>query len=165
VIGFTVITVLLVLGLAQSWLVRSGRSLVPWLDYSKLSKHFRRTEKSGGKPGRFARKTAPRDAGAAQAPMPPPATAPWTAPQTQQSPWQGPPQGQPWQPPSHQAPYQPPSYQPAAPHQQPYQPPPGQPYQPGYQPPPASPQPPGGPPANHPPARDAGTKRKWTKRP
>ena len=41
-IGFAVITVVLVIGLIQSWLVRSGRSLFPWLDYSKLTRHFRR---------------------------------------------------------------------------------------------------------------------------
>ena len=39
------ITVLLVVGLVQSWLVAPGRSLFPWLDYSKLTKHFRRTGK------------------------------------------------------------------------------------------------------------------------
>jgi len=195
VIGFAVITVLLILGLVQSWLVRSGRSLVPWLDYSKLSRHFRRTDKGGGKTSRFGRKSAPRDAGAPgpAAPM----TTPWTAPQAGQSPWQNP--GQPWQPPptsptwpSQQPPgayqqppagyqqppagyqpppgfyqqppaYQPPAYQPPA-----YQPPTGPPGQPRYQQPapPVTPQPPSGSSAqDHPTARDAGTKRKWTKRP
>ena len=47
-IGFAVITVVLVIGLVQSWLVRSGRSLFPWLDYSKLTKHFRRSGKGDG---------------------------------------------------------------------------------------------------------------------
>ncbi len=40
-IGFSVITVLLVVGLVQSMLVRRGRSLFPWLDYSKLSSRIR----------------------------------------------------------------------------------------------------------------------------
>src|SRR4029077_5667829 len=47
-IGFAVITVLLLIGLLQSWLVRSGRSLFPWLDYSKLTRHFRRSGKGDG---------------------------------------------------------------------------------------------------------------------
>jgi MFS family permease len=173
VIGFAVITVLLILGLVQSWLVRSGRSLVPWLDYSKLSKHFRRanksrTDKDGGKPGRFSRKTATRDASAP--PTAPPPTTPWTAPQAGQSAWQNP--GQPWQPPvtqtwqSQQPPagYQPPGYQPPTYQPPAYQPPPGPAYQPQYQPGHQQPAPPAASP-DHPPARDAGAKRKWTKRP
>ena len=43
VIGFSVITVLLVIGLVQSALVRRGRSLFPWLDYSRLTRRLRRT--------------------------------------------------------------------------------------------------------------------------
>ena len=61
VIGFAVITVLLILGLVQSWLVRSGRSLFPWLDYSKLSKHFRRADKGRPKGRRQARPVRPED--------------------------------------------------------------------------------------------------------
>ncbi len=41
-IGFAVVTVLLAVGLAQSWLVRRGRSLFPWLHYSKLGGRFRK---------------------------------------------------------------------------------------------------------------------------
>jgi FtsZ-interacting cell division protein ZipA len=181
-IGFAVITVLLIIGLAQSWLVRSGRSLFPWLDYSRLSKHFRRRDKrdksGGGKLGGFGRKSAARDAAA-----PPPApTTPWQAPPTSAQAWsnQQPPAQYPrptqygppaayQQPPYHQqGPYPQPPYQ--QPYQQPYQPPApyAQPYPPGYQQPaaPTTAQP-SGPPAaqpDHPPARDAGAKRKWTKR-
>jgi hypothetical protein len=181
-IGFAVITVLLIIGLAQSWLVRSGRSLFPWLDYSRLSKHFRRSDKrdksGGGKLGGFGRKSAARDAAA-----PPPApTTPWQAPPTSAQAWsnQQPPAQYPrptqygppaayQQPPYHQqGPYPQPPYQ--QPYQQPYQPPApyAQPYPPGYQQPaaPTTAQP-SGPPAaqpDHPPARDAGAKRKWTKR-
>jgi hypothetical protein len=43
VIGFSVITVLLAIGLVQSALVRRGRSLFPWLDYSRLTRRLRRT--------------------------------------------------------------------------------------------------------------------------
>lgn len=42
-IGFAVITVLLAVGLTQSWLVRRGRSLFPWLHYPKLAGRFRRS--------------------------------------------------------------------------------------------------------------------------
>lgn len=42
-IGFAVITVLLAVGLTQSWFVRRGRSLFPWLRYAKISGRFRRS--------------------------------------------------------------------------------------------------------------------------
>ena len=71
-IGFAVITVVLMIGLVQSWLVRSGRSLFPWLDYSKLTKHFRRT-------GRRQRSAPPGDAGQPLR-QPPPTHASWRGP-------------------------------------------------------------------------------------
>jgi len=49
-IGFAVITVLLVVGLVQSLLVRRGRSMFPWLDYSRLTKRFRRTHPAATAP-------------------------------------------------------------------------------------------------------------------
>ena len=67
-IGFAVITVVLVIGLVQSWLVRSGKSLFPWLDYSRLTKHFRRARQEPGSPSdgrdaaRFARSARRRRA-------------------------------------------------------------------------------------------------------
>ena len=61
-IGFAVVTVLLVVGLIQSWLVRNGQSLFPWLDYPKLAGKFRKgkgspsgaepTAADAGRPGR-----------------------------------------------------------------------------------------------------------------
>jgi MFS family permease len=41
-IGFAVVTLLLAVGLTQSWLVRKGRSLFPWLHYAKLGGRFRK---------------------------------------------------------------------------------------------------------------------------
>ena len=150
-IGFAVITVVLLIGLTQSWLVRSGKSLFPWLDYSRLTKHFRRSGKQGG---------SARDAG-----------QPLGTPPTHAS-WHGPPAGYqtgPGWPPSGQQPsgQQPPptTQQWAGPPPPPPPPPPpsgGGPWVPGpptrYNPPPA-----GAPPAGPPPPRDAGARRKWTK--
>ena len=124
-IGFAVITVVLVVGLIQSWLVKSGKSLFPWLDYSRLSKHFKRSSKAAAA---GAAAPGPREAGSA-------ATG-WTggAP-TAGQPWPStpPPSGQAWsqvpptagsgRPPG----YPPPNYQQAPPsYQQPprYSPPP-----------------------------------------
>ena len=42
-IGFAVVTALLAVGLAQSWLVRRGRSLFPWLHYARITGRFRKT--------------------------------------------------------------------------------------------------------------------------
>src|SRR6478609_4080052 len=42
-IGFAVITVLLAIGLAQSWFVRRGRSLFPWLHYARITGRFRKS--------------------------------------------------------------------------------------------------------------------------
>ncbi len=170
VIGFSVITVLVVIGLVQSWLVRSGRSMFPWLDYSKLTKHFRRTGKGDGaattrKNRKAAQGQQVRDAGQ------PPTTA-WSAgPPTAQGPWQtGPNQGAPWsvpgQPglPGHGPTGYPPQQYPAQQYpaqQYPAQQYPPQPYA-GQQYPPPNYAPPQQP--THPPARDAGAPRKWTKR-
>jgi MFS family permease len=137
-IGFAVITVVLLIGLTQSWLVRSGKSLFPWLDYSRLTRHFRRSGKHGA--------TA-RDAG-----------QPLGTPPTTHAPWQGPPSGHQagpgWPPPGQQ----PPSTQqwagPPSPSSGAWAP--GPPTR--YIPPPA-----GAPPAGPPPARDAGARRKWNK--
>ncbi len=76
-IGFAVITVLLLIGLAQSWLVRSGRSLLPWLDYSSVTRHFRRSGKTAGAgdPAAGQTRRGPRVAGQ---PEQPPTTA-WPA--------------------------------------------------------------------------------------
>ena len=41
-IGFAVVTVVLAVGLTQSWLVRKGKSLFPWLHYPKLAGKFRK---------------------------------------------------------------------------------------------------------------------------
>ncbi len=159
-IGFAVITVVLVIGLVQSWLVSSGRSMFPWLDYSKLTKHFRRTGKGDGTGSRKGRKAQQaRDAGQ------PPTTWNPGPPTTQQGPWQT---GYPPQYPAQQFPAQQfPAQQspatavsstaaavprPAVPRPAAY---PG----PQYPPNTAPPQPPA-----HPPARDAGRPRKWTKR-
>ncbi|HEY5882661.1 MAG TPA: MFS transporter, partial [Nakamurella sp.] len=46
-IGFTVVTVVLVVGLIQSWLVRKGNSLFPWLRYPKLAGKFRKAKTPG----------------------------------------------------------------------------------------------------------------------
>ncbi len=94
-IGFAVITVLLLIGLAQSWLVRSGRSLLPWLDYSKVSRHFRRSRRGPDGAGAATGPgvAAPRVAGQ---PAPPPTTA-WPTGAAQYPGWQTPP-GQ-WTPP------------------------------------------------------------------
>ena len=73
------ITVLLVVGLVQSWLVRSGRSLFPWLDYSKLTQAFRRPDRARqdagrGRRGRRARPAAPVTADRQPGRTPPPGT-------------------------------------------------------------------------------------------
>jgi len=47
-IGFAVVSVLLAVGLTQSWLVRRERSLFPWLHYAKLGTRFRRNKGSPG---------------------------------------------------------------------------------------------------------------------
>jgi len=179
-IGFAVITVVLVVGLVQSWLVRSGRSLFPWIDYSRLTKHFRRSGKDDAESASQVKKgrrgKQPRDAG--QAP-----TTQWTAgpatPTTQWAPggptthwapgaptthWAPGPPGTPgtWQGgPAPAQPWGPPSPPPGAWSDSPSPPTAGQPPPAGnYQhPSPAKGQPPG-----HPPARDAGTPRKWPKR-
>jgi MFS family permease len=171
-IGFAVITVVLVIGLVQSWLVRSGRSMFPWLDYSKLTKHFHRPGKVDGaattRRGRKAAKAQQaRDAG-----QPPPTTAWTTGPPTAQAPWQaGPAQGAPWAapgapgqgpagyPPQFAGQQYPTQHYPAQPYpaqQYPAQPYPAQQYPPPNQSPAEQP--------SHPPARDAGAPRKWTKR-
>jgi MFS family permease len=149
-IGFAVITVVLLVGLTQSWLVRSGKSLFPWLDYSRLTKHFRRSSKAAPATGGMGT-AGPRNAGQ-------PPTTTWTggAPTTG-GPWQPGPatQGQAWSqagaPPPYPAPPQypapPPGY-PPAPYQSPYSPPTPPPHQP-----------------HHPPPRDAGKPRKEDKRP
>jgi MFS family permease len=157
-IGFAVITVILVVGLVQSWLVRSGRSLFPWLDYSKLTRHFKRNRKGAGQGT-----TTVRDAGQppntawSQAPPTgawqsgPPTTWPSGQPTTQ-GPWQsGPPTTQtPW-PPAPDGRSAPPAGQSAPPTQawsnQP------------------SPAPPSPGPSKHLPPRDAGSPRRRTKRP
>ncbi len=136
-IGFAVITVVLLIGLTQSWLVRSGKSLFPWLDYSRLTRHFRRSGKQGA---------AARDAG-----------QPLGTPPTTQAPWQGPPAGYQtgpgWPPPGQQPP---PTQQWAGPPQS------NGPWTPG---PPTRniPPPAGASPTGPPPARDAGARRKWNK--
>ena len=172
-IGFAVITVVLVIGLIQSWLVRSGRSLFPWLDYSKLTKHFRRSPSRPAGTGRF------RKAGKEAAQTRDAGTAPTTAWQPQ-SPATGGGPGQPGptypvqQHPAGQYPgqqYQPqPAWQPPT-GGQPWQPagPPGSSYPPGtsYPPGPTQSPPMHTPPANTPPAtqtpphtpRDAGSPR------
>lgn len=47
-IGFAVITLLLAIGLAQSWFVRRGRSLFPWLHVPKPGGRFRRSSAAAG---------------------------------------------------------------------------------------------------------------------
>ena len=170
-IGFAVITVALLIGLVQSWLVRSGRSLFPWLDYSKLTRHFRRTGKGEGAAqtgkDRKSTKAQARDAG--QPPTTawnsgPPPMQPWQTGPGQGAAWQSPPPTTQWNAPGAPAPYPaqqyPPQHYPAQqyPAQQypPQQYPAQQPYPPPNYGPPA-------PPA-HPPAREAGKPRKWTKR-
>ncbi len=68
-IGFSVVTVLLVVGLIQSMLVERGRSLFPWLDYSKLTARLRRGSGSAGSASTQALQTNP--AGPAYPPGPP----------------------------------------------------------------------------------------------
>jgi hypothetical protein len=63
-IGFAVVTVLLAVGLAQSWFVRRGRSLFPWLHYAKIAGRFRK-----GTPDRTA-PTAPAKGPAGPGPSP-----------------------------------------------------------------------------------------------
>jgi hypothetical protein len=53
-IGFAVITVLLAVGLAQSWFVRRGRSLFPWLHYAKITGRFRKSAAGKSAPGKSA---------------------------------------------------------------------------------------------------------------
>ena len=168
-IGFAVITVLLVIGLIQSWLVRSGRSLFPWLDYSKLTKHFRRSGR--GAAGPTSAVPQARDAGrpASGSWNQPPTTQPPTAqPPTTQLPWQPGGSGQAWQnaPPTGGWSYPPTGYGPPTGARPLQGPPPGYP-PPGYQAP-GGPTPsagPGQPPQQqpHPPPRDAGSRRKWTR--
>ncbi len=152
VIGFSVITVVLAVGLVQSALVRRGRSLFPWLDYSRLTSRLRRTPKQAAAgPGAGAAGAAPTAAWTAGTPRPP---APWTGGQGQSGP---PGSNQAWSAVPPAAPPQPPTahYPTAAP----YGPPPGgaPPWTAPAGPPPASPS--GAPPATHRPARDAGTRR------
>ena len=163
-IGFAVITVFLVIGLAQSWLVSSGRSLFPWLDYSKLTRHLRRSTKDGApRTTRVRMGQSSRDAGQPPAPTwapggptagPPIAQPPIAQPPTGQAPWQGGPAGQPWQATGPAPGQQAWSNAPPNDWRPPATPPPGY--------PPATQQ---GPATAHPPARDAGARRKWTKRP
>jgi MFS family permease len=176
-IGFAVITVVLVVGLIQSWLVRSGRSLFPWLDYSKLTKHFRRSTgrvqtDRPAKTSRFRKAGAdaaqPRDAGAPPTAdwQPPNATAgggpagPGPAYPSQQYPAAGRSPGQPYQP---QPAWRPPaSGQPSQSAGQPgsaYPPNPSYPPAPSYQPTPRTPYPPtqSPPPAQSPPAQSPPT--------
>jgi hypothetical protein len=164
-IGFAVVTVLLVIGLIQSWLVRSGRSLFPWLDYSKVTKHFRRSGK--GAAGPTSAVPQARDAGRPATGswnQPPPAPA---QPPTTQMPWQPGGSGQAWQnaPPTGGWSYPPAGYGPPTGAQPLPGSPPGYP-PPGYQAPGgAPPSQPGQPPQQqpHPPPRDAGSRRKWTR--
>jgi MFS family permease len=166
-IGFAVITVLLVIGLIQSWLVRSGRSLFPWLDYSKLTRHFRRSGK--GAAGTTSVASPVRDAGrpATGHWIPPPTgQPPTTQPPTTQMPWQPGGSGQAWQnaPPTGGWSYPPAGYGPPTGAQPPQQPP-GYPT-PGYQAPGRAPDSGSGQPPQqqpHPPPRDAGRRRKWSR--
>ena len=164
IIGFAVITVVLLVGLVQSWLVRSGRSLFPWLDYSTLTRHFRRSGKGEVATGRGGKSTKAQARDAGQ----PPTTA-WNPGPSPGQPWQtGPGQGAAWQspPPTTQwpAPGAPAHYpaQQYPPQQYPAQQYPAQQY-PAQQPYPPPNYGPHQPPAQ-PPAREAGKPRKWTKR-
>ncbi len=144
-IGFTVVTVLLAVGLIQSWLVRKGRSLFSWVHRSKLGARFRRgpADGSAAAPGQTPAHPAAgyHQAGPTQEPLGRP---PWAT-----GPQQGPP----------------PQYPPAANY-----PPAG--YPPGGWNPPQSATPPPGPstapvdPTRHrPPPRDAGSPRRKTRDP
>ena len=77
-IGFAVITVLLAVGLAQSWFVRRGRSLFPWLHYATFTGRRRKST-----PG-----TAPTTPAENPAPGYPPPTG-WSpgSPGLGQPPW------------------------------------------------------------------------------
>jgi len=170
VIGFSVITVLLAVGLVQSALVRRGRSLFPWLDYSRLTSRLRRTPKRGAAdPGRSASGTTDPAA----------ATTAWTAgtPRPQGPNWPaGPPGGPPG--PTQAWTYGPVTPPPAASTSRPPTAPPtlgpppgppiaGSPAGPGYGAAPTTPgtskatggTPPAGPAPAHRPVRDAGTRR------
>ena len=78
-IGFAVITVLLAVGLAQSWFVRRGRSLFPWLHYAKFTAGARRKSTPGPAP------TTP--AGIRRPGYPPPAGWSPGSPGLGQPPW------------------------------------------------------------------------------
>ncbi|HOZ57774.1 MAG TPA: hypothetical protein PKY70_06275, partial [Nakamurella multipartita] len=65
-IGFTVVTVFLAVGLTQSWLLRKGRSLFPWLRAPKRSGKSRKTAADT-----TATMPAPKDATSRWSPPPP----------------------------------------------------------------------------------------------
>ncbi|HYN73951.1 MAG TPA: MFS transporter [Nakamurella sp.] len=161
-IGFSVITVVLTIGLVQSALVRRGRSLFPWLDYSRLTSRLRRTPKQRAsdsrKAGQGTTGRTTMDPGTA--------TAAWTAgtPRPPGSSWPagppGPNQAWTYRPPA-PPPQSPTSHLPTAPPTAPQY---GPAAAPGTAPniaggnPPAG-APPAGPTPAHRPVRDAGARR------
>ncbi|WP_420124470.1 MFS transporter, partial [Nakamurella sp.] len=80
-IGFAVITLLLAIGLAQSWFVRRGRSLFPWLHFPKPGGRFRKS--SGAKAGPAAAGAPPATAAGPPTVWTPgpaaPGPTPWSA--------------------------------------------------------------------------------------
>ena len=170
VIGFSVITLLLAVGLVQSALVRRGRSLFPWLDYSRLTSRLRRTPKRGAaEPGRNATGTtdpaATTTAWTAGTLRPPASTWPTGTPGTPPGPTQAWTYGPGSPPPAastSRLPGAPPTLGPP-----PGPPGAGSPAAPGYGAAPTTPgtpnvtggNPPAGPPPAHRPVRDAGTRR------
>ncbi len=167
-IGFAVITVLLAVGLAQSWFVRRGRSLFPWLHYARITGRFRKSAAADTAPTTpAAGPTAPgySPTGAPPAPGYPPPTS-WTSGSTAigQPPWSTGPSAYP--PPGGPAGSAPPGYPtwspPAGSGTPTYGP--GAGYPPGGWNP-AGPIPPTSPSGPKPPPRDAGSRRKKTRDP